>query len=49
MVMNNKLKYFGKIIEKGYCPVSSNRGTVTFFENRNNCCFLPYDGKLLLR
>jgi hypothetical protein len=34
MVMNNKLKYFGKITEKGYWPVIASRGSFALFENR---------------
>jgi hypothetical protein len=41
MAMNNKLKYFGKITEKGYWPVIANRGPFVFFGNKNNCCLLP--------
>jgi hypothetical protein len=32
MVINNKLKYLGKIIEKGYLPIIANRGTFAFFD-----------------
>jgi hypothetical protein len=41
MVMYNKFKYSGKIIENSNGPIISNTGSFPFFENRDNDCLLP--------
>jgi hypothetical protein len=41
MVMYNKFKYFGKIIENSNGPVIYNRGYFPFLKNRDNDCLLP--------
>jgi hypothetical protein len=45
MVMYDKLKNFGKIV---IGPIISNRGSFSFFENRDRRCFLPQVRKRIL-
>jgi hypothetical protein len=39
--MDEELRYFGKCIEKRNLCVIIHWSTVSFFENRHNCSFLP--------
>jgi hypothetical protein len=41
MVVNNKLKKFGKIIEKGHGSAIDSRETAEFSVKKNNCHLLP--------
>jgi hypothetical protein len=41
MVIYDTLKNFGKIDENSYRSIISNRGSFSFFENRDNSCLIP--------
>jgi hypothetical protein len=48
VVIYNKLRNFGKIVENSYGSITSNRENISFFENRDNSCVLPQVGKSIL-
>jgi hypothetical protein len=48
MVINDKLKYFGKIIKNGNRSVITNNGTVAFFNTGTTAVCFHNDGKVTL-
>jgi hypothetical protein len=49
VMYDDKFKNFRKIIENICGPLISNRGSFSFFENRDNSCLVPQAGKSILR
>jgi hypothetical protein len=49
VVICDKFKNFGKIIENSYGSINYNRGNFSFFETRDNIFLLPQVGKSILR
>jgi hypothetical protein len=49
MIIYDKLKYFGNIVENKYGPIISNGGSFSFSGSRDKSCLLPEVGKSILR
>jgi hypothetical protein len=49
IVMYDKFKNVGKIVKNSCGPIITNRGSFSFFENRDICCLLPQVRKSILR